>query len=117
VAAGDAGLGRCVEEGRLPGVGVPRQRHGGCLGPPPFLAPDVALAAQLAEPLAEQRDAAARQATVRLELGLAGAAGADAGAEPAGAAAGPLEVRPHPPPPPQVLPHLPLLSLYPSPPS
>ena len=90
VADRDARIRKRVEERRLAGVRVAGQRDRRCLGAPPLLAPDVALAAQLAQPLAEQRHTAARQAPVCLELRLAGAAGSDAAAEP-------LEVLPHPP--------------------
>ena len=103
VADGDAGVGERIEECRLAGVRVAGERHRGCFRTAPLLAPHVALAAQLAQPLAEDRDATARQAPVRLELRLARAAGADSGAEAAGAAAEPLEVLPHPPHPRQVV--------------
>ena len=103
VANGDTGVRQRVEERRLAGVRVARERHCGRLGPAPLLAPDVTLAAQLPQPFAQQRDAAPGEAPVCLELRLAGAAGADAGAEAAGAAAEPLEVLPHPPHPRQVV--------------
>ena len=73
VADGDAGVGERVEERRLARVRVAGERDRRRLGAAPLLAPDVALAAQLAQPLAEQRDPAAREASVRLELRLAGA--------------------------------------------
>jgi succinyl-diaminopimelate desuccinylase len=69
----------------------------------PFLAPDVPLAAQLAQPLAQERDTAARQPPVRLELRLAGTTSPYAGTEAARAAAEPLKVLPHPPHPGQVV--------------
>src|SRR6478752_5663630 len=90
VAHRDAGVGERIEERRLARVRVTGERHRRRLGAPPLLAPDVALAAQLAQPLAEERDAAACQAPVRLELRLARATGADPAAES-------LEVLPHPP--------------------
>jgi succinyl-diaminopimelate desuccinylase len=97
VADRDTRLGECVEERRLAGVRVAGERHRRRLRPPPFLAPDVALPAELAQPFAKERDASPREAPVRFELRLAGAAGADSGAETAGAAAEPLEVLPHAP--------------------
>ncbi len=96
VADGDSGVGERVEERRLAGVRVPREGHRRRLGALPLLAPDVSLAAELAQPRAQQRDAAAREAAVRLELGLARATGPDPAAEP-------LEVLPHPPHPRQVV--------------
>ena len=89
-------IGERVEQRRLPGVGVPGERDGRDLGAPALLPPHVALAAQLPQALAQQRDAAACEPLVRLELRLARAAGAGAGAETAGAAAETLEVLPHP---------------------
>jgi hypothetical protein len=68
VANRDARVRERVEERRLAGVRVAGERDGGCLGAPPFLTPNVALAAQLPQPPAQQRDAAAREALVRLEL-------------------------------------------------
>src|SRR6476661_3807564 len=96
VAHRDAGVGERIEERGLARIRVAGERHRRSLGAPPLLAPDVALAAQLAQPLAEKRDAAARQAPVRLELRLARAAGADSAAET-------LEVLPHPPHPREVV--------------
>ena len=89
VADGDAGVGERVEERRLAGVRVAGERDRRRLAAAALLAADVALAAEAPQPLAEQRDAAAREAAVGLELRLAGAARADAAAEP-------LEVLPHP---------------------
>ncbi len=96
VADGYTGVGERVEKRRLAGVRVARKRDCGRFGPPPFLPADVALAAQLAQPAAEEGDAPAREAPVGLELRLARAAGADAAAEP-------LEVLPQPPHPRQVV--------------
>ena len=96
VADRDARVGERVEERRLAGVRVAGERDGRRLGAPALLAPHVALAAELPQALAQQRDAAAREPPVGLELRLAGAAGAGAGAETAGAAAETLEVLPHP---------------------
>ena len=103
VADRDIRVGERVEKRRLAGVRVAGERHGRRLAAPPLLPPHVTLAAQLAQPLAQQRDAAARQTPVRLELRLARAAGADPGAETAGAAAEALEVLPHPPHPREVV--------------
>ncbi len=103
VADRDVRVGERVQERRLAGVRVPGERHGGRLGAPPLLPPDVALAAQLAQPLAEERDATARQTAVRLELRLARAARADPRAEAARAAAEALEVLPHSPHPREVV--------------
>jgi succinyl-diaminopimelate desuccinylase len=96
VADRDARSGERVEERRLPRVRVPGKRDRRYLGAPPLLAPDVALAAQFPQPLAQHRDAAAGEAPVRLELRLARAAGADSAAET-------LEVLPHPPHPGEVV--------------
>jgi succinyl-diaminopimelate desuccinylase len=82
-------VGQRVEKGRLPGVCVSGQGDGRRIGATALLAPDVALAAQLAQALTQQHDTSARQAPVRLELGFAGATRADAAAEP-------FEVLPHP---------------------
>ncbi len=103
VADRDVRVGERVQERRLAGVRVPGERHGGRLGAPPLLPPDVALAAQFAQPLAEERDATARQTAVRLELRLARAARADPRAEAARAAAEALEVLPHSPHPREVV--------------
>ena len=54
VAHRDAGVGERVEERRLARVRVAGERDRRRLGAPPLLAPDVALAAQLAQPLAEE---------------------------------------------------------------
>ena len=62
-----------------------------------------AVLADLLEAALEQRDLAARDPAVGLELRLAGAARADAGAERTGAAAEALEVLPHPAHPRQVV--------------
>ena len=78
VADRDARVGERVEQCRLAGVRIAGERNGGCLGAPPLFPPDIALAAELAQPVAKHRDAAACQAAVGLELRLAGAAGADA---------------------------------------
>src|SRR5207302_9791734 len=103
VAHRDAGVGERVEERRLARVRVAGERDRRRLGAPPLLAPDVALAAQLAQPLAEERDAGARQTAVRLELRLARAARAYPCAEAAGAAPETLEVLPHSPHPREVV--------------
>ena len=96
VADGDARVGERVEERRLAGVRVAGERDGRRLGAAALLAAHVALAAEALEPLLQERDPAAREAAVGLELRLAGAAGADAAAEP-------LEVLPHPAHPRQVV--------------
>jgi succinyl-diaminopimelate desuccinylase len=103
VADRDVRVGERVQECRLACVRVPGERHGRRLGAPPLLPPYVALAAQLAQPLAEERDATARQTAVRLELRLARAARADPCAEAAGAAPETLEVLPHSPHPREVV--------------
>src|SRR5262249_21075145 len=95
VAHRDARIRERVEKRRLAGVRVAGQRNRRSLGALPLLAPDVALAAQLAQPRAQKRDAPARGALVSFELRLARAAGAGSGAEATGAAAEPLEVLPH----------------------
>ena len=96
VADGDAGVGERVEERRLAGVRVAGERDRRRLAAAAFLPADVALAAEALEALPQERDAAAREAAVGLELRLAGAAGADAAAEA-------LEVLPHPAHPRQVV--------------
>jgi len=96
IAHRDIRVGQCVEERRLPGVRVAGERHGRSLGAPPLLPPDVALAAELAQPPAQQRDAAACKTLVCLELRFTRAAGPGSGAQTARAAAEPLEVLPHP---------------------
>ena len=63
--------------------------------PRALLAPRRALLADLLQPAPEQRDLAPRDPAVGLELRLAGAARADAGAERARTAAEALEVLPH----------------------
>jgi hypothetical protein len=68
VAHRDAGVGERVEERRLARVRVAGERHGGRLGALPLLAPDVALATQLPQSLAQLRDAAPCEPPVRHEL-------------------------------------------------
>jgi succinyl-diaminopimelate desuccinylase len=103
VAHRDVGIRQRVQERRLACVRVPGERHRRRLGTATFLAPDVALAAQLPQPLAEERDAPACEPAVGFELRLARAARSDAGTEAAGAAAEALEVLPHPSHPRQVV--------------
>src|SRR5262249_46240600 len=79
-----------------PRVRVAGKRHGRRLGATALLAPHVALAAQLPQPLAQLHDPATCEAPVRLELRLTRAARADAAAEP-------LEVLPHAPHPREVV--------------
>ena len=81
VGGGDSGVGQGVEEGALAGVGVADERcHGEFGAAAPFT---VKLSGTLdAFNLAlESLDSAADEAPVGLNLGLAGAAGADAAAE------------------------------------
>ncbi len=84
----DVGPGERVQQRRLADVRVAGERDGRRLGTRSLLAARLALAAQHSEPPLEQRDAAAREPAVGLELRLARAAGADAAAEA-------LEVLPH----------------------
>src|SRR5262249_6915833 len=79
VRTGAPRVGECIEECRLPGVRVPGERDGRRLRATPLLAANVALAAQLPQPLAQERDPAARKPPVRLELRFAWAAGPDSG--------------------------------------
>jgi succinyl-diaminopimelate desuccinylase len=99
----DARVGERVEERRLAGVGVARERHRRRLAAASLLAPDVALATQLPQPVAQLRDPATCEPSVGLELGLTGATRPDAGAEATRAAAETLEVLPHPAHPRQVV--------------
>ena len=78
-----------VEQRRLAGVGVADDRDGGIEPPVAGAAGGAALLGDLLDPLLELLDALADQAPVGLELGLAGAPGADA-------AAGARKVGPHP---------------------
>src|SRR5207248_408913 len=71
-----------VQERRLADVRVARERHGRRRGPTALLPADVTLLAQLREPPFQERDPPPRQAPVGLQLRLAGAARADAAAEP-----------------------------------
>jgi len=93
----DPGVGERVEERRLAGVRIAGERDRGRLGAAPLLTADITLPAQLAQAVTEKRDAAPREAAIRFELRLAGAAGADTGAEATGTAAEALEVLPHAP--------------------
>ena len=95
VTDGDARVGERVEKCRLAGVRVTGERDRRRLTAAAFLPADVALAAQAPEPFAELGDAAASETAVALELRFAGAARADAGPEPTGAAAETFEVLPH----------------------
>ncbi len=83
----DVGPGEGAHEGGLAGVGVADERDNGNALARALTPVQRALAAHLLDLALEAGDAVADQAAVGLELGLAGAAGADAGAEP-------FEVRP-----------------------
>ena len=84
----DLGVRERVQERRLADVRVAGERDGRRLGAPALLAADVALLLEPLEPALQERDAAARDPAVGLELRLAGAPRADAAAEA-------LEVLPH----------------------
>src|SRR5512132_1760002 len=71
------GAGQAVEQGRLAGVGVADQGHGGGAGPLAAAALDVPGPGHVDQVAAELGDAAADAAPVDLHLGLAWAAGAD----------------------------------------
>ena len=92
VADADLGAGERVEQRRLAGVGVARQRDGRQVRALALGALGRAGRLDLLEPALEHRDAVARQAAVGLDLRLARAAGADAADAAAGAEA--LQVRP-----------------------
>ena len=73
-----AGVGQPVEQGGLAGVGVADQRHGGQAAAPAGLALQAALLGQAAQVALEAAHAPHQAPAVDLELGLAGAPGADA---------------------------------------
>ena len=73
--------GQRVQERRLADVGVAGERDRRRLGPAPRLPARVALLAQGRQSAPEQGDPATRDPAVGLELGLTGAARADAAAE------------------------------------
>ena len=99
----DVRAGQRVQERRLADVRVAGERDGGRAAARALLAPRRAVLADLLEAPPQQRDLVARETAVGLELRLAGAARADAGAERTGAAAEALEVLPHAPHPRQVV--------------
>ena len=78
-------VGECVQKRRLADVGVAGERDGRRLGPLPLLPPDAALLAEILQSAVQQRDPAARDPAVALELG----------SERAHAAAETFEVLPH----------------------
>src|SRR5262249_5466772 len=82
VLDGALGPGKSVAGGRLPPVRVAGGRDLRRLAAAALLAAGRALALELREAPLEQRDPASCLAAVALELGLAGAARADAAAEP-----------------------------------
>ena len=96
VVDGDIRLGQGVQQRRLADVGVPGQGNSRRLRALTFLAANVALLAQVLQAPAQERDPAARDAAVGLELRLAGPSRPDARSQGAHAAAETLEVLPHP---------------------
>ncbi len=89
VADGDVGAGERVQERRLAGIRVAGQCDHRRLGAAPGLPAGIALALEAAEPPSQNRDPAARQPAVGLQLRLSGAACAEPASEP-------LEVLPEP---------------------
>ena len=89
----DLGGGEPVEEGRLPRVRVPDEGHPGETGTGAGLALGGAGPGEGGELSLELGNAGEDPATVRLELGLAGSAGADAGTETGHLSASPAEAR------------------------
>ena len=74
----DARIGERIEQGRLAGIRVAHQRHGGHLGTDSVLAIHRAAGVHVLEPFAQLLDAAADQAAVCFELRFARAAQPDA---------------------------------------
>ena len=90
VADADLGAGQRVEQRRLAGVRIARERDLRQVGAVALGPHHLAGAADVREPALERRDPVAGEAPVGLDLRLARAAGADAAAEP-------LQVRPQAP--------------------
>ena len=86
----DLGIGQGVQQRRLPDVGVPGERDRRGLRPHAFPSACLTLTAQALQTALKDRDPAPRQPAVGLELGLTGAARAEAAPEA-------LEVLPHAP--------------------
>ena len=84
-----------IQQCRLADVRVTRERHCRRLGALTFLAPHVALLAQILQPPPQERDPPPGDAAVGLELRLTGTARPDSRAERAHASAEALEVLPH----------------------
>ena len=96
VADGDIGAGKCLQKRRLARVRVAGERDHRRLGAAARLPASGTLALEPAQAAAQDRDPAARQPAIGLQLRLAGAAGAETATEP-------LEVLPEPPHPGQVV--------------
>ena len=93
----DAHLGACesVQKRRLADVRVPRERDAGCAALRTLLPPHLSLLAEVAQAAAQERDLAAGDSPVGLELGLTGPSRADSRAERTRTATEALEVLPH----------------------
>ncbi len=77
----DAAAGEGVEQRRLAGIGVPHERHDGDRGLAAPALVERPVSPERGYPHAQRGEAVAHTAPVGLELGLPGAAGADAAAE------------------------------------
>ena len=97
IVDGDVRIGQRVQQRRLADVGVAGERDSRRFRPLTFLAAYLALLAEILQAPAQERDPAARDAAVGLELRLAWASRPDAGSEGPQTAAEALEMLPHAP--------------------
>ena len=103
VVHGHVCIGQGIQQRRLAHVRVAGERHGRRLRPAAFLPSDLALLAQITQTTPQERDAAACDPAVALELRLTGTPSPDSGSERARTASQTLEVLPHAPHPRQVV--------------